>query len=227
LGTRSRFSGAVHGLRQRNTGSAPSWPAHAGIPDDAAGFASCCGPASRPPRFQGRSSSASTPGSRPTPGVLLPGTLASPRAGLTPAGCRELGARLHPRSSFHHSAPELLDAHSPGITARPEATIEVTSSAPGWEWPPGAVFDPDAAVGRHSANARSGAWSLPTDGARVIAALRRARPDHRRHGPLRVGRVGPRPRGRAPPAPGRRSPRCSRAVRRRPDTGRRPRCCGC
>src|SRR5215216_4976715 len=42
----------------------------------------------------GRSSSASTPGSRPTPGVLLPGTLASPRTGLAPAGCRELVARL-------------------------------------------------------------------------------------------------------------------------------------
>src|SRR5512133_3423359 len=42
----------------------------------------------------GRSSSASTPGSRPTPGVLLPGTLASPQTGLTPAGCRELVARL-------------------------------------------------------------------------------------------------------------------------------------
>ena len=68
-----------------------------------------------PAPHRGRSSSASTPGSRPTPGVLLPGTLASPRAGLTPAGCRELGARLHPRSSFHHSAPELLDAHSCGI----------------------------------------------------------------------------------------------------------------
>jgi hypothetical protein len=46
---------------------------------------------------------ASTPGSRPTPGAALPGTLASPRTGLTPAGCRELGARLHPRSSFRHS----------------------------------------------------------------------------------------------------------------------------
>src|SRR6266508_6638396 len=41
-----------------------------------------------------RSSSASTPGSHPTPGVLLPGTLASPRTGLPPAGCRELVARL-------------------------------------------------------------------------------------------------------------------------------------
>jgi len=41
----------------------------------------------------GRSTSASTPGSHPTPGVLLPGTLASPRTGLAPAGCRELVAR--------------------------------------------------------------------------------------------------------------------------------------
>ena len=47
-----------------------------------------------PAPSQGRSSSASTPGSHPTPGVLLPGTLASPRTGLTPAGCRELVARL-------------------------------------------------------------------------------------------------------------------------------------
>src|SRR6266545_6943360 len=47
-----------------------------------------------PAPSQGRSSSASTPGSHPTPGVLLPGTLASPRAGLAPAGCRELVARL-------------------------------------------------------------------------------------------------------------------------------------
>src|SRR5512132_4075009 len=47
-----------------------------------------------PAPSQRRSSSASTPGSHPTPGVLLPGTLASPRAGLTPAGCRELVARL-------------------------------------------------------------------------------------------------------------------------------------
>ena len=37
---------------------------------------------------------ASTPGSHPTPGAALPGTLASPRTGLAPAGCRELVARL-------------------------------------------------------------------------------------------------------------------------------------
>src|SRR5215218_2901131 len=47
-----------------------------------------------PAPHRGRSSPASTSRSRPTPGVLLPGTLASPRTGLTPAGCRELVARL-------------------------------------------------------------------------------------------------------------------------------------
>ena len=57
------------------------------------------------------SSPASTSRSRPTPGVLLPGTLASPRAGLPPAGCRELVARLHRRFLLSvSSAPELLDA---------------------------------------------------------------------------------------------------------------------
>jgi len=62
---------------------------------DAAGFASCCGPAGcAPPRGDRRSTS--TPASRPTPGAPLPRTLASPRTGLTPAGCPELDARLHP-----------------------------------------------------------------------------------------------------------------------------------
>jgi len=55
--------------------------------------------------------SASTPGSRPTPGAALPGTLASPRTGLAPAGCPELVARLHGGTSFPFLAPELLDAH--------------------------------------------------------------------------------------------------------------------
>src|SRR6266498_8711 len=36
----------------------------------------------------------STQASRPTPGASLPGTLASPRTGLTPAGCRQLVVRL-------------------------------------------------------------------------------------------------------------------------------------
>ncbi len=47
LGTRSRFPGAFHGLRPIHTGSAPSLPAHRRSLDDAADFASCCGPVSR------------------------------------------------------------------------------------------------------------------------------------------------------------------------------------
>src|SRR5712691_12207834 len=46
--------------------------------------------------FQGLCHSAATAGSLPTPGVALPGTLASPRTGLAPAGCRELVARFLP-----------------------------------------------------------------------------------------------------------------------------------
>jgi len=43
---------------------------------------------------QGLRRSASTTASLPPPGAVLPGTLASPRTGLAPAGCRELVARL-------------------------------------------------------------------------------------------------------------------------------------
>src|SRR5262249_12174960 len=59
---------------------------------------------------QGRRCSASTTGSHPPPGAALPGTLASPRAGLTPAGCHELVARLRRPPPPFSLAPELLDA---------------------------------------------------------------------------------------------------------------------
>lgn len=55
---------------------------------------------------------ASTPASQPTPGTSLPGTLASPRTGLPPAGYRELAlnhlmsSKLPPKTL----ASELLDA---------------------------------------------------------------------------------------------------------------------
>ena len=52
---------------------------------------------------------ASPPASRPTTGVSLPGTLASPRTGLTPAGCRELLVRLRQTNLLTVMAPELLD----------------------------------------------------------------------------------------------------------------------
>src|SRR4029450_747241 len=58
---------------------------------------------------------ASTPGSRPTPGAALPGTLASPRTGLPPAGCHELAlgytstSPLSRRPSYWtHIPPESL-----------------------------------------------------------------------------------------------------------------------
>src|SRR5215218_1237359 len=57
---------------------------------------------------------ASTPGSRPTPGAALPGTLASPQAGHPPASCREL-ALGYTFNLPSISAPELLDAHSARI----------------------------------------------------------------------------------------------------------------
>src|SRR5215468_4457463 len=69
---------------------------------------------------QGRRCSASTTGSHPPPGAALPGTLASPRAGLTPAGCHELVARLRRPPPPFSLAPELLDArrvHKLGLHA--------------------------------------------------------------------------------------------------------------
>src|SRR5277367_647093 len=48
---------------------------------------------------------ASDPAFRPTPGASLPGTLASPRTGLAPAGRRELLARLRHGCSFALMAP--------------------------------------------------------------------------------------------------------------------------
>jgi hypothetical protein len=64
-------------------------------------------PFARPPRL-GTSSFRFDAGISPHAGNQLPGTLASPRTGLTPAGCPELIARLHhDLQSF--IASELLD----------------------------------------------------------------------------------------------------------------------
>ena len=52
------------------------------------------------------------PASRPRTGASLPGTLASPRTGLTPAGCPQLvdGLRHHNINLLVVMAPNLLDA---------------------------------------------------------------------------------------------------------------------
>src|SRR5215218_299433 len=76
---------------------------------------------------------ASTPGSRPTPGAALPGTLASPRAGHPPAGCRELalGYTINLPSI---SAPELLDAHSGGIAQTAAGYLASLEDSPRPTW---------------------------------------------------------------------------------------------
>ena len=71
--------------------------------NDAAGFTSCCGLVSR-------SDPASHPASRPRTGASLPGTLASPRTGLAPAGCPQLVAQLRHDNLLVVMAPKLLDA---------------------------------------------------------------------------------------------------------------------
>jgi hypothetical protein len=71
--------------------------------NDAAGFTSCCGLASR-------IRPASHPASQPRTGTSLPGTLASPRTGLTTAGCPQLLVRLRHNNLLIVMAPELLDA---------------------------------------------------------------------------------------------------------------------
>src|SRR3954451_12951876 len=53
---------------------------------------------------------APNPASRPRTGPPLPGTLASPRAGLAPAGCPQLVARLRHNNLLVVMAPKLLDA---------------------------------------------------------------------------------------------------------------------
>ena len=96
---------------------------------------------------------ASTPGSRPTPGAALPGTLASPRTGLTPAGCRELVARLR-RGAPPFGGPRRprcwthIPAESPGVvlaagrpgSGRPGGGVDAGPRRPGQgQGPPQAV----------------------------------------------------------------------------------------
>src|SRR5437773_7216561 len=101
----------------------------------------------------GRSTSASTPGSHPTPGVLLPGTLASPRTGLAPAGCRALVARLRraarlsvvlgARATGRTFAAELADPPHPRLPRQPAAAEHVARRPR----PPGVA---GARPGRHA-----------------------------------------------------------------------------
>src|SRR5215218_2078851 len=110
-----------------------------------------------PAPSQGRSSSASTPGSRPTPGVLLPGTLASPRTGLAPAGCRELVARL--RRGVLLSV--VLGARAAGRTFQRDHLWRRARGRPAWlRPPPGPAWD--RRVAATTADPRPGAGAFPS-----------------------------------------------------------------
>src|SRR5215211_7752184 len=74
---------------------------------------------------------ASTPGSRPTPGAALPGTLASPRTGLPPAGCRELVARLRRGALLS----VVLGARAGWTHIPPESRRDIAASAHGRQRP--------------------------------------------------------------------------------------------
>ena len=84
--------------------------------NDAAGFTSCCGPASRSPPHRDFVAPLRRTGSLPPPGAVLPGTLTSPRTGLTPAGQRELVARLHHRYLLDLRRPSCWTHNYTGVT---------------------------------------------------------------------------------------------------------------
>ena len=91
---RSWNKNAFHGLRRHPTGSAPSWPPEDGFCLTTLAQASLTLQTARslPP--------ASHPTSRSRTGASLPGTQASPRTGLTPAGHRETCRSYVIRSSI-------------------------------------------------------------------------------------------------------------------------------
>jgi hypothetical protein len=111
LGARSWTKSAFPGLRRGRTGSAPPLPPQgAGSLDDAcSGFTHVADRAVA-------SGPASHPASRPRAGASLPGTQASPRTGLTPAGRPEPVARyvMSNSSSPWHRA---VSAHPSVATA--------------------------------------------------------------------------------------------------------------
>jgi hypothetical protein len=100
LGARSRIPGAFHGLRRRRTGSAPP------LPRPQAGSLTTLAQASLALQTGRLLRPASHPASRPRTGASLPGTRASPRTGLTPAGRPELVARLRHVGLLSFTAPE-------------------------------------------------------------------------------------------------------------------------
>src|SRR5664280_1502334 len=86
---------------------------------------------------------ASNPASRPRTGASLPGTLASPRTGLAPAGCPQLVAwlRHHNSNLLVVMASKLLDA-LPDVPFRAHETL-ASSKVAGWASPAHITFAGD------------------------------------------------------------------------------------
>lgn len=110
LDARSRFSDVFHGLRQIHTGSAPSTSHSRGSLNDAADFASCCGPVS-----------CSTP-LRPRPfdrnrGLHYRGPWHLPRPDLHRLAIANLASGYVMTTSFPVMASGLLDARGSRLMA--------------------------------------------------------------------------------------------------------------
>src|SRR3990170_1200814 len=105
---------------------------------------------------------ASHPASRPRTEASLPGTLASPRAGLPPAGCRELVARLRRLPPFS-LAPELLDARrvQQSESRRPAIFVDQTAEhVSSFDRRSGSPPDLRCSVPGGYGQAQSSMWSL-------------------------------------------------------------------
>ncbi len=98
ISARSWNKNAFRGLRRRPNGSAPSWPPEDGFCLTTLTQASLTLQTARSLR------PASHPTSRSRTGASLPGTQASPRTGLAPAGHRELVAPTSCGPPFPHGA---------------------------------------------------------------------------------------------------------------------------
>jgi hypothetical protein len=111
ISARSWNKNAFHGLRRRVTGSAPSWPPAGGFCLTTLTQASLTLQTARSLR------PASHPTSRSRTGASLPGTQASPRTGLTPAGHRELVAPTSYGPPFPPDAGAVPAHHAKGQAA--------------------------------------------------------------------------------------------------------------
>src|SRR5690606_21409475 len=139
---RAPYAGGSIGVRSRTQEHLP-WPSPPGHGlgsltrnNDAAGFTSRYGPASR-------IHPAPTPASQPKLGASLPGTLASPRTGLTPASHRELTVKLRHNNHLRLPWRPNFWTHTQGSVQRYALSVAHRRTAP----PAGARLRPGSSRG--------------------------------------------------------------------------------